>query len=76
MDCELGVFRKTSQSGKLKGRSGQGTFEYALTLFALMSIVVALAAWWHYVADGAYMNRIVLSLSHALPWGLWDILGY
>ena len=62
---------------RIYGRNdGQGTLEYALVLFALMAIITTLYVWWKYVSDGTFMNRVVLSLSHALPWGVVDVLGY
>lgn len=51
---------------RLREASAQGTLEYALTVLALLAIVVALAALWRAAADGVLARLVERAASHAL----------
>lgn len=44
----------------------QGTLEYALTVLALLAMVVAFAALWRAAADGALAGLVHAAASHVL----------
>lgn len=45
-------------------RQGQSTLEYALVLFAFLSLVVGLAAVWHAGRDGHLLKLATAAASH------------
>ena len=49
---------------KLRERTGQGTLEYALVLFAFLSMVAGAAAMWHLLDDGKPVEHALQSASH------------
>lgn len=58
-------------------RLAQGTLEYALTVIALLAMVVACAALWRAAADGTLAGLVQGAASHALNGdGLIDISLY
>lgn len=66
--------------GIFRDERGQSSVEYALVFFALLAIVVALAALWRAGSRGALVQRAAESASHALGQdgigGMQDILLY
>ena len=55
----------------------QGTLEYAITLFAMLSIIAALAALWRAGAEGAFVELAEEAASHLLGGlGVLDIALY
>lgn len=50
----------------LDERCAQGTLEYALTVAALLSIMLACAALWRASADGALAQAVQEAASHVL----------
>ena len=60
------------------GESGQASVEYALVTVALMVSIAALAAIWHYAADGSMGHLVEQAASHAVTQigGMADVLLY
>ena len=52
-----------------RGTSGQSTVEYAVVLFAFLSLVVALGALWRAGRDGRLLNLAIEAASHLLGAG-------
>lgn len=59
-------------AARLAGERGQSTVEYALVLFAFLSMLLSLGAVWHAVRDGALVDRAIEASSHQLG---ADVLG-
>lgn len=51
---------------ELGERDAQGTLEYALTMVALLAVVVACAALWRAGQDGAFARLVEAAASHTL----------
>lgn len=57
--------------------AAQGTVEYALTMFALLSLVVGIAALWRAGEEGALVELVEDAASHVLSGtGALDIALY
>lgn len=52
-----------------RGTSGQSTVEYAVVLFAFLSLVVALGALWRASRDGKLLTLAIEAASHLLESG-------
>jgi Flp pilus assembly protein TadG len=64
---------KRAYQAIVSGRQGQSSVEYALVLFAFLSVALALALLWHAGRDGNLLRRVVAAASHL--WGGGDVLG-
>ncbi|MBO7674073.1 MAG: hypothetical protein J6S63_03585 [Atopobiaceae bacterium] len=53
-----------------RGTAGQSTLEYALVLFAFLSLVVAFAALWRMARQGVLLERSKTYASHNFEKGL------
>lgn len=54
--------------------TAQGTLEYALTVFALLSVVTAFGLLWRAGQDGTLAALVERAASHGFDWsGLLDI---
>lgn len=49
---------------KLRDRAGQGTLEYALVLFAFLSMVAGVSAVWHLLEAGKPVEHALQGASH------------
>lgn len=60
--------------------SGQGTVEYAIVLFAFLSLVAGLGAMWHAFDAGLLVEHALQSASHhvasAAPGAFVDVFMY
>ena len=57
--------------------AAQGTLEYALTIFAFISLIAALALLWRAGADGTLVGLARDAASHVLDgWGVLDVALY
>ena len=55
----------------------QATLEYALTVLALLAMVVVLALIWRAGEEGIFVHLVEEAASHALSaWGAFDIALY
>ena len=54
-----------SVRGIVRERAAQGTVEYALTVFALLSLILGMAALWR-VAERGWLAPAVKAASHGL----------
>lgn len=55
----------------------QATLEYALTVLALLAMVVVLALIWRAGEEGVFVHLVEEAASHALSaWGAFDIALY
>lgn len=63
MGCDRGG-NGIAEETAARGRSGQGTVEYAIVLFAFMAIVVGLGAIWHLLEAGDPVQHALQSASH------------
>ncbi len=50
--------------GAARGTRGQSTVEYALIVFAFMSMALAMAVVWHAGRDGALLRLAIDASSH------------
>lgn len=66
-----------SRRGAILEEDAQGTLEYALTIIALLSVIVGLAAVWRASAEGVFGGLIQDAASHVLEGtGFIDIALY
>ena len=59
-DHAIGIFARI----RARDEEGQGTLEYALVLFAFLSIVAGLGAMWHAFDAGLLVQHALQSASH------------
>lgn len=83
MHKESTVFNDgTGSSSKtdIDGCAGQGTVEYAIVLFAFLSLVAGLGAMWHAFDAGLFIEHALQSASHhvasAAPGAFVDVFMY
>lgn len=63
MGCEgNGAFSRICL--RIRSRSGQGTLEYALVVFAVMAMLGGMGALWHLVQSGSPVQHAILDASH------------
>lgn len=55
-----------SRQGFIRDERAQGTIEYALTVIALLAVIVGLAALWRASAEGVFGDLVRDAASHAL----------
>lgn len=76
--CSDGVSRGFSI--RIVDNAGQGTVEYAVILFAFLSVVVGLGAMWHAFDSGLLVEHALQSASHhvssAAPGAFADVFMY
>lgn len=58
----------------LRNDSGQSTVEYAVVAAALIAIVVALGALSGFLRDGALIQHVIASASHAVERGVGGVV--
>lgn len=51
--------------GAVENRA-QGTVEYAITVFAVLALVMACAAFWHAAESGVFARLVEQAASHVL----------
>ena len=56
-------------AGVIENECGQSTLEYAIVLFAFLSMVIALITLWHAARSGLWVQAAVDAASHALRSG-------
>ena len=62
----VGVWRQRERLVRVLGeRTAQGTVEYALTVIALLAMVVGMAALWRAAVDGTLAELVRTAASHA-----------
>ncbi len=78
MACKL--FKRRAQRLLLGSNSGQATVEYALLVFALLSVIGACAILWRTLEAGVFVEHAVAGASHHLagvsPAAIVDMLLY
>lgn len=50
--------------------------EYAVIVTGFMALVVCLAALYRALSDGALTQGFVVALTHAIPFGVLDVLAF
>lgn len=64
----------------IRGATGQGTVEYALVLFAFLSMVAGMATMWHALDAGMLVEHALQSASHHIasvaPGAFADVFMY
>ena len=55
---------------------GQSTLEYALVLVAILAIIIALSALWHFLSEEGFFSMVLASLAHRIPGVAYEILLY